>query len=107
MVVNPGIHISTSEAFKNITPTIPEKRIKDIITQPIVTWKKELKNDFEKSVFEKFPGIEHIKKELYDIGAIYAAMSGSGSTVYGIFKDNQAINYTVHTGYFYRVIEAA
>ncbi|MEP7231929.1 MAG: 4-(cytidine 5'-diphospho)-2-C-methyl-D-erythritol kinase [Ginsengibacter sp.] len=107
VIVNPGVHISTGDAFKKITPFIPKKRIKEIITQPIETWKKELTNDFEKSVFEKFPVIHQLKNELYETGAIYAAMSGSGSTVYGIFKADCAINYTAKAGYFYKIIEAA
>lgn len=106
IIVNPGIHISTGEAFKNITPSIPKKRIKEIITQPIHTWEKELINDFEKSVFEKCPHIDQIKKDLYQSGAIYAAMSGSGSTVYGIFEDGAIIDYTAPSGYFYKIIEA-
>ncbi len=107
VIVNPGIHINTGEAFKKITPLIPKKRIREVITQPIDTWKNELINDFEKSVFEKFPQVHQVKKELYEMGAIYAAMSGSGSSVYGIFKEDSAINYTAHAGYFYKIIEAA
>ncbi len=107
VIVNPGIHISTTEAFKDITPSIPKKRIIEIITQPIDTWKEELVNDFEKSVFEKHPRLSEIKTDLYDKGATYAAMSGSGSTVYGIFKNETIRNYTTHTDYFYKLIEAA
>ncbi len=107
IIVNPEIHISTTEAFKGIIPYMPKKRIKEIITQPIVTWKEELVNDFEKSIFEKYPKVQQIKTELYEKGAIYSAMSGSGSTVYGIFKDALLTNYTVHPGYFCKIIDAA
>ncbi len=107
IIVNPGIHISTTEAFKDITPSIPKKRIKEIISQPIETWKKELINDFEKSVSKKYPLINKIKNDLYERGAIYSAMSGSGSTVYGIFKDDSMINYIAPHSYFYKIIEAA
>lgn len=107
IIVNPGIHISTTEAFKNITPSIPKKRIKEIITQPIETWKKDLINDFEKSVFKTYPQVDQIKNDLYESGAIYSAMSGSGSTVYGIFKDDWITNYIAPHGYFYKIIEAA
>jgi 4-diphosphocytidyl-2-C-methyl-D-erythritol kinase len=107
IVVNPAIHINTAEAFKNITPSIPLKRIKEIIAQPIDTWRKELINDFETSIFEKYPLIKKTKNELYESGAIYAAMSGTGSTVYGIFKDYFIADYSPHPDYFYKIIEVA
>ncbi|HEV8081708.1 MAG TPA: 4-(cytidine 5'-diphospho)-2-C-methyl-D-erythritol kinase [Chitinophagaceae bacterium] len=107
IIINPGIHISTTEAFKNIIPSIPKKRIKEILKQSIDTWKKELVNDFEKSVFKKYPLINKIKNDLYEKGAIYSAMSGSGSTVYGIFKDDWITNYIAPYGYFYKIIKAA
>lgn len=86
VIVNPGIHVSTKDAFAKLSPALPEKSISNIIRQPINTWKGELVNDFEKSVFEMFPAIEEIKKALYEAGAIYSAMTGSGSTVFGIFE---------------------
>jgi 4-diphosphocytidyl-2-C-methyl-D-erythritol kinase len=85
VIVNPGIHISTGEAFRNIIPAVPEKPVKEIITGPIEKWKDELKNDFERSAFKQHPEIVDIKDQMYIAGAIYASMSGSGSTVYGIF----------------------
>ncbi len=105
IIINPGIHINTAEAFKDITPKRPSKSIKEIITQPTETWKNELKNDFEKSIFQKHPSIKKIKDDLYDNGAIYAAMSGSGSTVYGIFKKSKISEYMVPADYFYKIIE--
>ena len=99
MLVNPGIHISTAEAFKKIKPAIPAKKIKKIIPQPIETWKAELCNDFENYVFERYPLIKKIKKDLYKAGAVYAAMSGSGSTIFGIFKKDAIINYTCRTSF--------
>ncbi|MEP6584418.1 MAG: 4-(cytidine 5'-diphospho)-2-C-methyl-D-erythritol kinase [Ginsengibacter sp.] len=107
VIVNPGIHVNTTEAFKHIVPHVPEKRIKEIIAQPIDTWKNELVNDFEDSVFKKYPDVHKIKKDLYDSGAIYSGMSGSGSTVYGIFKDGTLTNYIPHADYFYKIVEAA
>lgn len=86
VLVNPQIHVSTKEAFSTLSPAIPAKSIEVIIQQPIPTWKEELKNDFEEPVFALHPAIKDIKKYLYDIGAVYAAMSGSGSSVYGIFE---------------------
>ena len=82
---------------------------KEIITQPIeYLAKKDLENDFEKSMFKKFGHSATVKKKLYDIGAMYAAMSGSGSSVYGIFKDNSIGNKLYCRSWlFYRVIDAA
>lgn len=102
-LVNPGIHISTAEAFRNIIPAVPPKRIKEIILQPIETWKDELTNDFEKYVFEKFPEVKKIREDLYQNGALYASMSGSGSTVFGIFERDAIINYSPIHKYFYKV----
>ena len=84
-LVNPGIHINTGWAFSQITPAIPPISVKEIIAQPTEKWKDLLKNDFENPVFEKYPEIGDIKEKLYSQGAVYAAMSGSGSTVFGIF----------------------
>ncbi|MES1215674.1 MAG: 4-(cytidine 5'-diphospho)-2-C-methyl-D-erythritol kinase [Bacteroidota bacterium] len=89
VVVNPGIHIDTGSAFLQIIPAIPEKTLAEIITLPIERWKDELINDFEKPIFMQYPEIVDIKDKLYIAGAIYASMSGSGSTVYGIFPNQQ------------------
>jgi 4-diphosphocytidyl-2-C-methyl-D-erythritol kinase len=89
LLVNPGIHINTKEAFAGITPALPEVSVKDIIKKPIHSWKDELKNDFEKTIFKKYPVIEQIKNKMYSNGALYASMSGTGSTVYGIFSKDQ------------------
>ncbi|MEO5571960.1 MAG: 4-(cytidine 5'-diphospho)-2-C-methyl-D-erythritol kinase [Bacteroidia bacterium] len=85
LIVKPEVHISTVEAYKMIKPQLREKSLKKIIQQPITDWKNLLKNDFEKSVFEKYPVIAEIKNNMYHQGAVYASMSGSGSAVYGIF----------------------
>ncbi len=87
ILINPNIHISTSKAFSKITPTHPQKSIKEIAQQPINTWKKDLINDFEKSLSNDYLLIEHIKNLLYHNGAVYASMTGTGSTVFGIFKN--------------------
>lgn len=106
VIINPGIHLSTAEAYQNITPTIPLKRISEIIGQPIATWKTELKNDFEERIFDDYPSIKKIKAQLYEEGAIYASMTGSGSTVYGIFEDDINPMFLSGTDYFYKIIEA-
>ncbi|MCW3115922.1 MAG: 4-(cytidine 5-diphospho)-2-C-methyl-D-erythritol kinase [Chitinophagaceae bacterium] len=99
LLVSPPIHINTKEAFTKLVPTIPVKSIKEIIQQPVITWKEELKNDFEESVFEKHPAIENIKKNLYEAGAVYASMSGSGSTVYGLFNKAETISINFPSQY--------
>jgi len=86
VIIYPNIHVSTPEAYKHVIPQKPTKDIRDILKQPIETWKNDLKNDFETSVFKQFPKIQKVKKQLYKSGAIYASMSGSGSTLFGIFQ---------------------
>ncbi|KAA4248260.1 4-(cytidine 5'-diphospho)-2-C-methyl-D-erythritol kinase, partial [Bacteroides ovatus] len=86
ILIKPDIFVSTRDAFAEIKPVRPAVSLKEIVKQPMETWKNSMKNDFEDSVFKKFPEIAAIKDELYDLGAVYAAMSGPGSSVYGIFK---------------------
>ncbi|MFI5187227.1 MAG: 4-(cytidine 5'-diphospho)-2-C-methyl-D-erythritol kinase [Chitinophagales bacterium] len=100
VIINPGIHISTTEAFSLLTPAIPSKSIKKIIQQPIETWKEELKNDFEEPVFRKYPELKTIKEKLYEAGAIYTSMTGSGSTIYGIFEKNKKMKLSFTSNYF-------
>jgi 4-diphosphocytidyl-2-C-methyl-D-erythritol kinase len=104
VLINPRIHVSTGWAFSNITPALPIKSIKEIIQQPIYTWKDELKNDFETAVFTAHPAIKAIKETLYAQGAIYAAMSGSGSTVFGIFEPNTGPVSLKDSNYFIKII---
>ncbi len=85
LIVNPGIHVSTAEAFGEITISENSISAAEIVKQPIETWKGLLENDFEKTVFAHHPNIKEIKEKMYDMGAVYASMTGSGSTVYGIF----------------------
>jgi 4-diphosphocytidyl-2-C-methyl-D-erythritol kinase len=85
-LVNPQIHIGTAEAYAGVTPVEPEHKIEEILVLPIERWKEYLINDFEKSIFAIYPEIQKIKESLYTRGAVYASMSGSGSTVYGIFE---------------------
>jgi 4-diphosphocytidyl-2-C-methyl-D-erythritol kinase len=87
LIINLGIHISTAWAFNNITPQKPAISVQEIVSKPISTWKNDLKNDFEKSVLKEYPSIKKIKDVLYNYGAIYASLTGTGSTVFGIFKD--------------------
>ena len=87
-VVCPNIAISTAQAYSTITPKKPKLSLQQIITSPIETWKERLVNDFEEVIFKQHPQLSEIKNELYRRGALYAAMSGSGSAVYGIFPGN-------------------
>ena len=84
-IVKPDIAISTKEAFAHIVPQMPAKCCRDIVRQPIETWRDELTNDFEKPLFALHPELADIKQRLYQEGAIYAQMSGSGSALFGIF----------------------
>lgn len=86
-IVKPDVAVSTAEAYAGITPQKPRKCCRDIVRQSIETWKDELHNDFEPVVFAKYPELARIKQQLYDNGALYAQMSGSGSAIFGIFKD--------------------
>ena len=85
LLVKPDIFVSTREAFSLIKPHKPEYSLKETIALPVSEWKERLVNDFEASVFPQYPAIGEIKDELYQKGAIYAAMSGSGSSVFGLF----------------------
>ncbi|ABG58483.1 4-(cytidine 5'-diphospho)-2-C-methyl-D-erythritol kinase [Cytophaga hutchinsonii] len=85
-LIHPGIHVATKEAYDGVVPNTDRKPIGDILKQPLSVWKAELVNDFERSVFEKYPAIKTLKEQMYKQGAAYAAMSGSGSTVFGIFN---------------------
>jgi 4-diphosphocytidyl-2-C-methyl-D-erythritol kinase len=85
-IVRPNIPVSTKEAFALIRPKHPMKCCRDIVMQPVETWKNELVNDFEESVFTQYPTIGAVKQQLYDLGATYAAMSGSGSALFGLFR---------------------
>ncbi|MCU0381535.1 MAG: 4-(cytidine 5'-diphospho)-2-C-methyl-D-erythritol kinase [Chitinophagaceae bacterium] len=88
LLVNPGIHVSTAEAFRGIVPAAPLRPVHEIVRQPFESWKKELVNDFEKTIFPLHPEIGAVKEQLYNAGAYYASMTGSGSSVYGIFPGN-------------------
>lgn len=85
MLCLPKIAINTADAYKNCVPSIPTKSLSELINIPIQEWRVNIKNDFEESAFESHPLLAAIKQKLYDNGAVYAQMSGSGSAIYGIF----------------------
>ena len=102
VLVKPDIFVSTKDAFAHIIPTQPTQSLKEIIRMPVETWRATMKNDFEESVFQKFPEIAAIKDKLYDLGAVYASMSGSGSSVYGIFREQVEFVDEIFSGCFCR-----
>ena len=102
VLVKPDIFVSTKDAFAHIIPTQPTQSLKEIIRMPVETWRATMKNDFEDSVFQKFPEIAAIKDKLYDLGAVYASMSGSGSSVYGIFREQVEFVDEIFSGCFCR-----
>lgn len=85
-IVKPAIAVSTREAFKQIICRQPEHCCRDIVRQPVETWKTVLTNDFEEPAFKQHPELADIKQRLYDLGAVYAQMSGSGSAFFGLFR---------------------
>ena len=85
VIIKPAVSVPTKDAFSKIIPQYPQEPILEIIRKPIGEWKGRLQNDFEKSVFSLYPQIRDIRESLYAQGAVYASMSGSGSSVFGIF----------------------
>ncbi len=93
VLIKPDIAVSTAEAYAGVTPCVPELSLKEIITTDMSCWRGVVVNDFEKSLFTKYPELSQIKSDLYAKGAIYASMSGSGSSVYGIFDEKPEANF--------------
>lgn len=104
VLINPGIHVNTAWAFSRIKPNNGRTSLKEIIQVPVSEWKSILKNDFEEIVFTEYPEIKEIKEKLYTQGAVYASMTGSGSTVYGFFKKDLQINFDFPAHYFIKEI---
>jgi 4-diphosphocytidyl-2-C-methyl-D-erythritol kinase len=89
LVVHPGVHINTGWAFSQLTPAPSTQPLKEIIQQPVSNWRSILKNDFEAPVCKQHPQLQAIKEKLYEAGALYASMTGSGSCFFGIFHKDQ------------------
>ncbi len=92
-IIYPNVHSNTKEAYSLVKPQQPNKSLLDVIKQPITTWKTDLVNDFEKSIFSLYPIVEQTKHDLYELGAVYACMSGSGSAVFGLFEKEPDIKH--------------
>ena len=102
VLVKPDIFVSTKDAYAKVNVRHPEKQLPELLSQPIETWKDTVVNDFEASVFSKYPEIAAIKDKLYEMGAVYASLSGSGSSVFGIFEDPVENVDEIFTGMFCR-----
>ena len=92
ILLNPGIHVGTKEAYAGVSPRIPDKSIAELISEPIEQWQNSLVNDFEESIFENYQLIRQLKEQLVESGAVYASMSGSGSSLFGIFDEKPIEN---------------
>jgi 4-diphosphocytidyl-2-C-methyl-D-erythritol kinase len=105
VLVYPGIHVGTAEAFSDLRPALPATPLKELLAQPVSAWRSSLVNDFEASVCSRHPELQKIKEKLYQCGAVYASMTGSGSAFYGLFtvaKHLPAAND--FPGYFFRIL---
>lgn len=91
VIIKPDIFVSTAEAFRGITPQKPSCSLLDIVKEPVESWRDSMVNDFEESIFPHHPRIAEIKQGLYEAGASYAAMSGSGSSVFGLFQKESPV----------------
>ena len=94
LLVKPNVFVSSTDAFSGIATNQVKNSLINLIKMPISEWKNYIYNDFETTVFKKYPELNQIKEDLYNLGAIYASMSGSGSSIYGIFKEKPQINQT-------------
>lgn len=104
VLINPGIHVNTAWAFSKIIPNNERASLKNIIRLPVTEWKTILKNDFEETVFTEYPEIRGIKEKLYTQGAVYASMTGSGSSVYGLVEKNREMKFDFPQHYFIKEI---
>jgi len=98
-LICPELHVSTKQAYSHVVPNPNSAGLITVLARPIEEWKDHLSNEFEESVFRQFPQLTEIKNALYDGGAIYASMSGSGSSIYGIFPKNKKADIQVNIGF--------
>ena len=106
VLINPGIHVSTAAAFSTLIPNHPHRSLREIIQQPAATWADSLTNDFEEPIFKAHPAIKQIKEELYSRGAVYASMTGTGSTVYGLFSPQSNPTFSLPNHHLITLINA-
>jgi 4-diphosphocytidyl-2-C-methyl-D-erythritol kinase len=101
VLVKPSVSIGTAEAYKGVKPFKPEQSVNTLIGLPIIQWKDKIMNDFEQSIFPNYAIIKEIKNDLYNAGAIYASMTGSGSAVYGIFEKQVSLNNVLQHEFYW------
>jgi 4-diphosphocytidyl-2-C-methyl-D-erythritol kinase len=87
LLVKPPVEVSTAKAFQLVVPQKPKVSLPELLSFPVQEWEGKVSNQFEQSVFQQYPGLEEIKRKLYDLGAVYASMSGSGSCIFGLFNE--------------------
>ncbi|HQW16397.1 MAG TPA: 4-(cytidine 5'-diphospho)-2-C-methyl-D-erythritol kinase [Niabella sp.] len=104
VIVNPGVHVSTPWAFSQIQARIPAIQLKQTISRPVATWKECIKNDFEEAVIKAHPELAALKQNLYQQGADFAIMSGSGSTFFALFRKEVEINFSFPDHYFVKTV---
>lgn len=92
ILVKPPIHVSTQQAYSGVVPKLPQIQLAKALQLPITQWKGLLENDFEESIFKQYPEVGAVKTQLYNNGAVYASMSGSGSSVFGLFEKPVQLN---------------
>lgn len=93
VLVKPPIHVSTAEAFAGVKPSAPAEHLETLLAHPLHTWRTSVVNDFEASIFQRYPAIAARKEKLYAMGARYASMSGSGAAVFGIFEEDPKVDF--------------
>lgn len=104
VILYPEMHVDTASAYRDTVPDANRPQLQTLLATPVETWRDHIKNDFERTVFGKFPEIADLKSELYGAGALYASMSGSGSSVFGLFRNKPLpgtipFNYIAWEGY--------
>jgi 4-diphosphocytidyl-2-C-methyl-D-erythritol kinase len=95
VIINPGLHISTAYAYQKVKPCGEAYSLPDLIRLPPDTWKDNILNDFESPIFSEFSGLSDLKNKLYETGAIYSSMSGSGSSIYGMYRESPQLPATI------------
>lgn len=105
VLVNPGIHVNTGWAFQQLQPQALSTSLEEIMELPVSRWHQKVKNDFEPAVFAAHPELDLLKNQLYEAGALYASMSGSGSTVFGIFNKDANPQLQLPPHYFVKICQ--
>ena len=101
VLIKPPVHVSTPDAYRGVVPKLPMENLTAHLKSPVLAWREKVINDFEATVFKKFPQIGSVKETLYNAGALYSSMSGSGATVYGIFDRPIDLRSSIPAEYFY------